>query len=105
ATRDKVSQALTAFFEFAATTGASVPEIQTLAETISTWRNEITRGVLTGHTNATAEGTNRLIKLVYRTGFGFTNPTHQQRRARYTASRTTRPQWLHTLTPTPSVAT
>jgi hypothetical protein len=29
----------------------SVPEIQTLAETISTWRAEIARAVLTGHSN------------------------------------------------------
>ncbi|HET9005816.1 MAG TPA: hypothetical protein VFQ04_03800, partial [Actinomycetes bacterium] len=37
ATRDKVSKALEKFFTFAATTGATIPEIQTLAETISTW--------------------------------------------------------------------
>ena len=99
-TRDKACTALVAFFEFAATIGATVPEIQTLAETISTWRNEIARAVLTGHSNAAAEGVNRLIKLVYRTAFGLTNVTNQQRRARYTASRSTRPNWLHPVTAT-----
>jgi transposase len=34
------------------------------------------RDVLTGHTNAAAEGINRLIKLLYRTACGFTNVTN-----------------------------
>ena len=97
-TRPQITQALEAFFTFCATTGRSVPEIVTLAETISVWRAEICRGVATGHSNAAAEGVNRLIKLVYRSGFGFTNVTHQQRRSRYAASRSTRPEWLHTVT-------
>ena len=97
-TRDKVSNALVAFFEFAATIGATVPEIQTLAQTISTWRAEIAQAVLTGHSNAAAEGINRLVKLVYRTAFGLTNIPNQQRRARYTASRSTRPNWLQPVT-------
>jgi hypothetical protein len=54
--------------------------------------------VLTGHSNAATEGINRLIKLVYRGAFGVTNVTNQQRRSRYTASRSTRPDWLHTVT-------
>ncbi|MFC0862445.1 hypothetical protein ACFHYQ_09070 [Sphaerimonospora cavernae] len=37
---------------------------------------------------------NRLVKLVYRSGFGFTNVTNQQRRSRYAASRGIRPVWL-----------
>jgi len=102
ATRDKVSNALEAFFTFAGTIGATVPEIQTLAETISTWRTELARAVLTGHSNAAAEGVNRLIKLVYRTAFGLTNVPNQQRRARYAASRSTRPDWLHPVTPATS---
>jgi transposase len=92
--RAQISAALEAFFVFCATVGASVPEIQTLAETISVWRAEICRGVATGHSNAAAEGVNRLVKLVYRTGFGFTNVTNQQRRSRYTASRNTRAAWI-----------
>jgi transposase len=101
-TRTQVAAALEAFFTFAATTGSTVPEVVTLAETISTWRAEIARGVLTGHTNAASEGVNRLVKLVYRAAFGFTNVTNQQRRSRYAASRATRPEWLHTVTATPS---
>ncbi|MFI7454943.1 transposase [Nonomuraea sp. NPDC049714] len=88
--RAQIGAALAAFFGFCATAGASVPEIVTLAETISTWRAEICRAVATGHSNAPAEGVNRLIKLVYRFGFGFTNVANQQRRSRYVASRSTR---------------
>jgi hypothetical protein len=102
ATRDQVAKALEELYDFAATTGASVPEIQTLAETISTWRAETARAVLTGHSNAAAEGTNRLAKLLYRTAFGLTNVTNQQRRSRYAASRSTRPEWLHHVTTTTS---
>lgn len=106
-TGHRIRRALEAFFTFCGTTGATIAEIQTLAQTISTWRAEIARGVLTGHSNAAAEGINRLIKLVYRSGFGFTNVPNQQRRSRYTASRSTRPEWLHTVTTpcTPPVAT
>jgi transposase len=86
-------RAFEAFFTFCGTIGETVPEITTLAQTISTWRAEIARGVLTGHSNAAAEGVNRLVKLVYPGAFGFTNVTHQQRRSRYTASRSTRPEW------------
>ena len=92
--RPQIADALEAFYLFCAGPGASVPEIVTLAETISTWRAEICRGVATGHSNAAAESVNRLIKLVYRTGYGFTNVTNQQRRSRYAASRSTRPAWL-----------
>jgi transposase len=98
ATRDKVAGALEAFFDFAGAVGATLPEIQTLAETVSAWRAEIARAVLTGHSNAAAEGVNRLVKLVYRTAFGLTNVGNQQRRARYAASRSTRPDWLPTVT-------
>ena len=102
----RLRRAFEAFFTFCGTIGETVPEITTLAQTISTWRAEIARGVLTGHSNAAAEGVNRVVKLVYRGAFGFTNVTHQQRRSRYTASRSTRPEWLHTVTapPAPYVA-
>ncbi|MEX5638164.1 transposase, partial [Parafrankia sp. FMc2] len=103
-TRTDLNRALTRFFEYCATVGAAVPEIVTLAETISTWRVEITNALLHGLSNAAAEGVNRLTKLAYRTAFGLRNVTHQQRRARYTASRSTRPQWLPTVTARPKVA-
>ncbi|MCK9878114.1 transposase [Frankia sp. Ag45/Mut15] len=84
-TRTDVDRALTRFFDYCATTGATVPEIVALAETISDWRVEITAAVLHGLSNAAAEGANRLIKLVYRTAFGLTNVANQQRRQPATA--------------------
>lgn len=103
-TRTDINRALTRFFEFAATIGATIPEVVTLAETISEWRVEITNAVLHGLSNAAAEGVNRLTKLVYRTAFGLRNVTNQQRRARYTASRSTRPNWLLSVTAHPKPA-
>lgn len=95
-TRRQIAAVLEAIYLFCATVGATVPQIQTLAETISLWRAEICRGVATGHSNATAEGVNRLVKLVYRGAFGFTNVTNRQRRSRYAAFRSTHPLWLST---------
>jgi transposase len=92
--RAQVAAALEALFVFCGTVGASVPEVVIFAETVSAWRAEICRGALTGYSNAAAEGVNRLVKLVYRSGFGFTNVINQQRRSRYVASRSTRPVWL-----------
>src|SRR5262245_6756909 len=57
-TRPQISKALEAFFVFCGTIAATVPEIQTLAETVSVWRTEICRAVATGHSNAAAEGVN-----------------------------------------------
>jgi hypothetical protein len=97
-TGHQIRRAFEAFFVFCGTIGASVAEIVTLAQTVSTWRTEIAHGVLTGHSNAAAEGVNRLVKLDYRGAFGFTHVPHQQRRSRYAASRSTRPEWLRTVT-------
>ncbi|WP_084174313.1 transposase [Pseudofrankia saprophytica] len=89
---------MTRFFSHCATVGENVPEIVALAETVSTWREEIANTVLRGLPNATTEGVDRLIKLVYRQAFGLTYVTNQQCRARYIASRSSRPLWLHTVT-------
>ncbi len=97
-TRAQISTALTRFFTHCATVGETVPEVVTLAETISSWREEIGNTVLHGLSNATAEGVNRLIKLVYPSAFGLTNVANQQRRARHAASRLSRPLWLRTAT-------
>ncbi|MEX5637026.1 transposase [Parafrankia sp. FMc2] len=96
--RGRISTALTRFLTHCATVGETVPEVVTLAETISFWREEIGNAVFYGLSNATAEGVNRLIKLVYRSAFGLTNVANQQRRARYAASRLSRPLWLRTAT-------
>nr|WP_278043853.1 transposase [Protofrankia symbiont of Coriaria ruscifolia] len=97
ASRGAIADALTRVFVHCATVGATVGEVVTLAETISTWRVEITDAVQHGLSNASAEGVNRLIKLVYHAAFGLRNVTNQQRRARYAASRSTRPAWPHSV--------
>ncbi len=59
----------------------------TLARTIDRWRDPIIAAILTGVSNATSEGTNRVIKLEGRKAYGFHN---QRRRQRYTTTRTPR---------------
>jgi transposase len=67
-----------------------IPELITLANTISRWENEIITAVITGITNATAEGLNRLAKLEARHAYGFRNPANQRRRVRIACTRGTR---------------
>jgi transposase len=82
-----------------------VPEVVTLAETVSDWRVEITNALLHGLSNAAAEAINRLTKLLYRTAYGLRNVVNQQRRARYVASRATRTtHWLPVVTAHPKAA-
>jgi transposase len=57
-----------------------IPELVTLARTISRWEDQIVAAVTTGVTNATAESLNRLAKLEARLAYGFRNPLNQQRR-------------------------
>jgi transposase len=64
-----------------------IPELLTLARTISRWEDEITAAVLTGITNATAESLNRLAKLEARQAYGFRNPLNQRRRVRIACTR------------------
>ncbi len=79
--------------------GKILTTLATLAETISTWCVEIANALLHGLSNAAAEGINRLATLVYRAAFALRNVTNQQRRARYTASRSTCPDRLpHVIT-------
>ncbi|WP_232303982.1 transposase [Pseudofrankia sp. DC12] len=79
--RPQVSSALTRFFTHCATVGENVPEIVALAEATSTWHEEIANAILRGLPDATTEGVDWLIRLVYRSAFGLTNVTNQQRRA------------------------
>ena len=67
-----------------------IPELVTLANTISRWENEIVTAVITGVTNATAESLNRLAKLEARRAYGFRNPANQRRRVRIACTRGTR---------------
>jgi len=64
-----------------------IPELVTLAATISRWEDEITAAVITGITNATSESLNRLAKLQARQAYGFRNPLNQQRRVRIACTR------------------
>lgn len=78
---------------------ADIPELLTLAQTISRWENEIVAAVLTGVTNARSEGPNRVAKLEARNAYGFRNPTNQRRRVRIACTRTGRRQAAsHTVT-------
>jgi transposase len=64
-----------------------IPELLTLARTISRWEDEITAAVITGITNATSESLNRLAKLEARLAYGFRNPANQRRRVRIACTR------------------
>jgi hypothetical protein len=67
-----------------------IPELLSLARTISRWEDQIICAVLTGITNATSESLNRLAKLEARLAYGFRNPANQRRRVRIACTRGTR---------------
>jgi transposase len=67
-----------------------IPELLTLARTISRWENELVSAVLTGVTNARSESLNRIAKLEARQAYSFRNPANQRRRVRIACTRGTR---------------
>jgi transposase len=67
-----------------------IPEVKSLAETISKWQQPIIDAVLTGYSNAKAEAHNRTAKMVARTARGFANPGNQARRVRMATTRAAR---------------
>jgi transposase len=67
-----------------------IPEIKSLAATISKWQQPVTDAVLTGYSNAKAEAHNRTAKLVARNARGFANPGNQARRVRMATTRAAR---------------
>jgi transposase len=83
--RDRVC----AFYDWCAA-HEDIPELITLATTISRWEDEIVTAVITGVTNATSESLNRLAKLEARLAYGFRNPENQRRRVRIACTRGTR---------------
>ncbi|HEY6492763.1 MAG TPA: ISL3 family transposase [Trebonia sp.] len=85
----QVRDRLFSFYDWCAQND-DVPELLTLAGTISRWENEIITAVTTGVTNATAESLNRLAKLEARHAYGFRNPANQRRRVRIACTRGTR---------------
>jgi transposase len=64
-----------------------IPELITLASTISRWEDQIVTAVLTGVTNARSESLNRIAKLEARLAYGFRNPANQRRRVRIACTR------------------
>jgi transposase len=84
-----VRDRLFAFYDWCAE-HEDIPELLTLARTISRWEDQIVTAVLTGVTNATSESLNRLAKLEARMAYGFRNPASQRRRVRIACTRGTR---------------
>jgi transposase len=64
-----------------------IPELLTLARTISRWEQELVSAVLTGVTNARSESLNRIAKLEARLAYSFRNPVNQRRRVRMACTR------------------
>jgi transposase len=85
----QVRDRLFAFYDWCAA-HQDIPELLTLATTVSRWEEHIVTAVLTGVTNATSESLNRLAKLEARMAYGFRNPASQRRRVRTACTRGTR---------------
>jgi transposase len=85
----QVRDRLFAFYDWCAR-HESIPELATLARTVSFWEEGIVTAVLTGVTNATSESLNRVAKLEARMAYGFRNPENQRRRVRIACTRGTR---------------
>jgi transposase len=66
-----------------------IPELITLAKTVSRWEDQIVAAVLTGASNAKSEALNRLAKLEARQACGFRNPP-ASRRVKAACTRATR---------------
>jgi transposase len=84
-----VRDRLFAFYDWCAQHD-DIPELASLAATISRWEGEIVTAVITSVTNATSESLNRLAKLEARLAYGFRNPANQRRRVRIACARGTR---------------
>jgi transposase len=85
---------LFAFYDWCAQND-DIPELLSLAKTVSRWENEIVAAVLTGITNSVSESLNRLAKLEARLAYGFRNPASQRRRVRTACTRGARRRSRH----------
>ncbi len=83
--RNEIYLRLERFYESCA--ASTVPECETLAQTVSTWRREIVAAILSGVSNAGSEGHNRVIKTDARCAYGYRNPVNQRLRARLATTR------------------
>ncbi len=86
--RHDVAHRLTRFYAWCAR--SNVPELERLAVTIDAWWPEVLGFLQTGVTNAGTEATNRTVKTVARTAYGFRNLDNQRRRVRFACTRHTR---------------
>jgi transposase len=86
--RHDVAHRLTRFYVWCA--GSGVPELERLAVTIDAWWPEVLGFLTTGVTNAGTEATNRTVKTVARTAYGFRNIDNQRRRVRFACTRHSR---------------
>ena len=68
-----VRDRLFAFYDWCAQND-DIPELLSLARTVSRWEDEIVCAVLTGVTNAASESLNRLAKLEARLAYKFSQP-------------------------------
>jgi transposase len=93
----QVRDRLFAFYDWCAQ-NEDIPELISLAGTISRWEGEIVTAVLTGVTNARSESLNRIAKLEARMAYGFRNPANQRRRVRTACTRGTRRNQSRTAT-------
>lgn len=71
-------------------TACSVPEIRTVATTISRWQEPMILAITTGLSIARSEGYNRIVKHVGRMAFGFRTPTNRRRRIPWACTRQSR---------------
>jgi transposase len=85
AVRDRLSR----FYDWCAQND-DIPELISLARTVSRWEQELVSAVLTGVTNARSESLNRIAKLEARLAYSFRNPANQRRRVRAACTRSAR---------------
>ncbi len=66
---------------------SKLPELERLAGTIDAWWPEVLGFLQTRVSNAGTEATNRTVKTVARTAYGFRNLDNQRRRVRFACTR------------------
>jgi transposase len=88
ADRDRIGHLRWKFLTWCA--DSEIPEVRQLAVTVDRWWPEIAAFIATGHSNATSEGVNRMIKLCARNAHGFRNPANQRLRTRCVTTRRAR---------------
>lgn len=86
--RYEIREPLHRFYAFCA--ACAVPEIGSLAATISAWQEPMILAITTGLSNARSEGYNRIVKHVGRIAFGFRTPENQRRRVWWACTRQSR---------------